>query len=139
MPWNGKTGSEKELTDMKRSHIIIINAIFISLMLFSAGTVYQFMTGNKPLAILHNIGHHNAPSSISTNRCSSISPISGLNRAQNTSLKKLGIYQEACHSFVTNTVMIFVGMPVSDQSASQNAEANSATLKEFAKFGVRPL
>lgn len=124
---------------MKQRHMILISLVFIGLMLLSAGTVYQFMTGSKPLAVLQDIGHHNTATLVATNSCSNGAPIAGLSKTQSPPLKKLAIYQEACHSFVTNTMMIFVGMPVSALSASQNAQTDSTTLKEFAQFGVRPL
>ena len=116
---------------MKHRQLVIINIIFVGLMLFSMGTVYQFMTGNKPLAALQNIGHRNKPLTVTTSSCSTKPAIRGLNNAKDPYLKKLAVYQEACHSFVTNTMMIFVGMPVSAQSASQNAQSVSATLKSL--------
>jgi hypothetical protein len=124
---------------MKRRHVIINSLIFVCLMLFSAGTVYQFMTGNSPLATLRDAGHRDDATLVVTKSCSPKAPIAGLSNAKSPSLKKLAIYQEACHSFATSTMMIFVGMPVSAQSAAQNAQTTSVTLKEFAHYGIRPL
>jgi hypothetical protein len=122
---------------MKRHHLITINLIFISLMMFSAGMVYQFMTGNKPLAALSSF-RHQAPPSVKTSDCNSKPPLS-LDGAQTTSLRKLAVYQHACHSFVADTMMIFVGMPTSEKTAITAAQQDAATIKEFSKYHVRPL
>lgn len=122
---------------MKRRHMITINLIFISLMMFSAGMVYQFMTGNKPLAALSNL-RHEAPVVVQTSDCST-KPSLALDNAQTAYLRKLEVYQQACHSFAADTMMIFVGMPTSDKTAATLAQQDAATIKEFSKYHVRPL
>ncbi len=122
---------------MKRRHVITINLIFFGLMMFSAGMVYQFMTGNKPLAALTSF-RQAAPVHVQTSNCSSRAPLS-LGGTQSPYLRKLSTYQQACHSFVTDTMMIFVGMPASDKAAIAAAQQDAATIKEFARYGIRPL
>ncbi len=122
---------------MKKRHIVFINLIFVGLTLFSAGTVYQFMTGNKPLDLLRNLSPQKAIS-VTTTACSSEKPLT-LTDAQNPQLKKLAVYQQACHSFATDTIMIFVGMPLSEQDAQTEAKQVADTLKTFAKYHIRPL
>jgi hypothetical protein len=124
---------------MKRRQLIIINLIFIGLMLFSAGVVYQYMTGNKPLNIIHDLTNHNKTTVVTTSNCSTAPGIEGLATSQNPYLEKLAVYQDACHSYVTSTMMIFVGMPVSQQTATQSADQVATTLKQFAQYHVRPL
>ncbi|HSX06772.1 MAG TPA: hypothetical protein VLG92_03565 [Candidatus Saccharimonadia bacterium] len=122
---------------MKKRHIVFINLIFLSLTLFSAGMVYQFMTGSKPLNILHSLGPQK-PVHVTTTACSTQKPLN-LGDTSNPQLKKLAVYQRACHSFTTSTIMIFVGMPLSDQDAQTEAKQTAGTLKTFAKYHVRPL
>ncbi len=122
---------------MKRRHLAFINLVFVGLMLFSSGMVYQFMTGSKPLAAL-DIFKHTSTVKITTANCNARAPIA-LSGAQSPYLYKLAVYQEACHSFVTSTMMIFVGMPTSDQTAHDSAAQTAAVLKEFGHYGIRPL
>lgn len=122
---------------MKRRHIILINIIFLCLILLSAGTVYQFMTGNKPLGLLQHIGRHHQVT-VSTANCSPKPPLN-LDGAKDPHVRKLAVYQQACHSFITNTLMIFVGTPTSAQSAASSAQQTAAALKELAKYKIRPL
>ncbi|MGF7229533.1 MAG: hypothetical protein ACQR33_06175 [Candidatus Saccharibacteria bacterium] len=124
---------------MKRRHMILINLIFIGLMCFSAGTVYQFMTGTKPLSILASLGHHgNKAVVVKTTSCDTQKALP-LGNATDPGLKKLAIYQQACHSFVTGTEMIFVSMPVDQATAVAYGKQDAAILKQYAQYGVRPL
>lgn len=123
---------------MKPRHIILINVIFIGFMLFSAGMVYQFMTGKKPLSIIKNWGYTTKATHVSTNTCSNQKAIN-LHGATNASLRKLAVYQDACHAFATDTMMVFTSMPDSEEAAVALAKEDAATLKEFATYHVRPL
>jgi hypothetical protein len=122
---------------MKRRHMVLINLIFVSLMMFSAGMVYQFMTGNKPLAALANL-KHDTPVTVETTGCND-KPSLDLSGVQSNYLRKLSVYQQACHSYATNTMMIFVGMPATDKTAVTAAQQDAATIKEFSKYHIRPL
>jgi hypothetical protein len=124
---------------MKRTHIIVINSIFFGLMVFSAGVVYQFLTGNKPLEALAIFSNNKQAVTVTTNMCTDKQPIPKLDGNGDPQLQKLHQYQDACHSFVTDTVMTFVGMPVSAEDAVVQADQVVAKLKAFAKFNVRPL
>ncbi|HET7302770.1 MAG TPA: hypothetical protein VFI74_05575 [Candidatus Saccharimonadales bacterium] len=123
---------------MKPRHIVYINAVFAGLMIFSASMVYQFMTGNKPLDIVRNFGHHQKAQTITTDKCSNKAAIE-LKDAQSRPLQKLAVYQQACHSYATNTMMVFVSMPSDQTEAVTYAQADAKTLKDFAKHGIRPL
>src|SRR6266567_2433603 len=116
---------------MKTRHVLFINIIFFAFMLFSAGVVYQFMTGNKPLDILHAF-HAHKPVQVTTTACSTQKALS-LTGVQNQQLQKLSVYQEACHSFAAGTVMMFVGIPMSTQDAVAEATQTAVVLKTFAK------
>jgi len=122
---------------MKRRHLVFINLIFMGFMLFSAGVVFQFMTGDKPLDTLTDLKSQK-PIVVTTNTCSSQKalPLSG---TQNPQLKKLAVYQEACHSYASGTMMTFVGIPLSSQDATTEADQAVTTLKTFATYKVRPL
>jgi len=123
---------------MKPRHLIYINIVFIGLMLFSAGMVYQFMTGKKPLSMLQAITHRNSHVTVETGQCTNKEPLN-LSGAETKALQTLAVYQQACHSFATNTMMIFTAMPVSNSQAQRYAAEDAVLLKDFAKHGVRPL
>ena len=123
---------------MKPRHIVYINIAFLALMLFSAGVVYQFITGKKPLSLLQSIGQKTAVVNVTTDKCNDKDGLN-LTGSSDASLKKLDVYQVACHSFVTDTMMVFTSMPATDAQAKQYAISDAAILKDFAKHGVRPL
>lgn len=123
---------------MKRRHIVLINLLFVGLMLFSSGVVYQFMTGTKPLAFIKSLGHRSNTTVVATNACTAKDPLK-LSGAKAAPLVKLSQYQQACHSFVADTVMVFISMPMSDSQAKAYAAQDADMLKDFSKHGVRPL
>ncbi|HKR82026.1 MAG TPA: hypothetical protein VJR27_03420 [Candidatus Saccharimonadales bacterium] len=124
---------------MKRRHILIINIIFFGFMLFSAGVVYQYMTGNKPLSIIGDIAHRQKTITINTNACTTQKANTQIGVGDSPALAKLAIYQQACHSFVTGTMMVFTSMPDSVTAAKTYADTDAQMLKAFAKSNVRPL
>ncbi len=123
---------------MKYRHIFIISLLFVGLMALSAGTVYQYMTGRRLLNIVSDMTKHKSPVVVTTDHCSSRSALP-LGDVHAAALKKLAVYQQACHSYVTGTMMTFVGYPVSAASASTQATQITTVLKEFSAHGVRPL
>ena len=125
---------------MKKRHVIIINLVFIGLMAFSASTVYEFMTGTSPLSMVANLFNRQASvATVTTNTCSPQAANKKLHAATATSLRQLAVYQEACHSFVTDTLMTFVSMPKTSLEGIANAKQDAKLLKEFAAADVRPL
>ncbi|HSX08176.1 MAG TPA: hypothetical protein VLG11_04760 [Candidatus Saccharimonadales bacterium] len=123
---------------MKRRHIIIINLIFFGLILFSAATVYQYMTGNKPLNIIKDVTHRQKAVTVTTAACNTQQPNAKLD-ASDPGLAKVAVYQQACHSYVTGTVMVFTSTPSDAEMAKTYADADAKTLQTYAKSGVRPL
>ncbi len=124
---------------MKFRQILIINLIFCGLALFSVGTVYEYLTGQKPLAILSAIAPQAAAISVTTSKCSNQAPLD-LAGVKAPELQKLAVYQQACsNSYVTGTMMTFEGMPTSNAEADSTATQMAIKLKEFAAHGVRPL
>jgi hypothetical protein len=124
---------------MKPRQIIIINLIFCGLALFSVATVYEYLTGQKPLAVLSDFAPRKAAIKVTTSKCSDLAPLD-LVGVQAPELEKLAVYQQACsNSFVTDTVMTFEGMPTSTAEANATAAQMAAKLKDFAAHGVRPL
>lgn len=63
----------------------------------------------------------------------------GLQKAVTPELRKLYEYQHVCHSLPFRTVMIFVDMPETFESAKEHAHEVAQTLREFASFGIIPL
>jgi len=78
--------------------------------------------------------------SVDTRGCAvSSGPNTALFSANNLILRKLGEYEKLCGGAVTDTLMVFSGMPGSVAQANENATDMSYTLKEFSKFGIKPL
>lgn len=123
---------------MHRRHIIWINAIFVALVLFSATTVYQYMTGNNPIKSLISAAKDKKPVTVTTTNCSSQNVYTHIHQSD-PGLAKLAEYQQACHSYVTNTLMVFTSMAPSVSAAKTYADNDAMTLKKFAKSGIRPL
>lgn len=123
---------------MKRRHVIIINLIFVALMLFSAGTVYQYMTGTKPLTLISNVVHPKKTVLVKTAKCSPQKANTKLD-SSDAGLSKLAVYQQACHSYVTGTEMVFTSMAPDLSTAHAYADADAKTLKAYARSDVRPL
>jgi hypothetical protein len=123
---------------MKWRHIILINLIFIGLMSLSASVVYQYITGNSPFTMFANWGKSQS-ALVSTAACNDKQPLNNLKGAEHASLRKLDTYQEACHSYVTGTVMVFMSMAPNTTDAVEYAKQDANTLKTFAKAGIRPL
>ncbi len=107
-------------------------------MALSAGTVYQYMTGRQVLHIISDLTRKQRPVIVTTDRCGPREALD-LHDARTSSLKKLAVYQQACHSYATGTMMYFAGFPVSHESAAKQSAAVAVMLKDFAKHGVRPL
>ncbi|HYG83867.1 MAG TPA: hypothetical protein VD907_03245 [Verrucomicrobiae bacterium] len=125
---------------MKKRHIILINIIFFGLMAFSASTVYEFMTGSSPLhSFAQLLARPASTTAITTDACSTKPANNKLHGASLPQLKKLASYQEVCRSFVTDTLMVFFSMPKNQTEAISYAKQDAKILKEFSRFGIRPL
>ncbi len=72
-------------------------------------------------------------------RCSSRPPVKGLEGAKDPQLRKLYKYQKLCHSAVTTQVMVFTEIPKDTAEADTMGKSMASTLKEFSKFGVKPM
>jgi len=75
----------------------------------------------------------------SNTRCSDLPTINHLSDSGNTQLAKLEQYQAICNSFVSDTMMVFTGMPKDDSVAAEEAGKMAETLKEFSDYGIRPV
>lgn len=123
---------------MKRRHILLINLVFLGLVLFSSGVVYQFMTGNKPLSFFKDLQTRNQTIAVETEKCSDKKTVN-LGAATSPTLIKLAVYQHACRSFVSDTSMVFTSMPTTQEQAVAYAKADAVVLKDYAKHNIRPL
>lgn len=123
---------------MKKRHVVIISLIFVGLMSLSAATVYQYMTGQNVLKLASAHINKPKPVVITTDRCTT-KPSLQLATAKTGALKKLRVYQDACHSYVTGTMMTFAGFPASADSATKQATQVIGVLKDFSAHRVRPL
>lgn len=120
--------------------MIVINLIFVGLMVFSSAVVVQFMTGRKLSALASLVVKQDPrPLKVTTNECTSKPPQDGLIQASSKSLQKLQNFQEACHSSVTDTSMVFIGIPATEATARLQAKQDSALFKDYAAHGIRPV
>lgn len=124
---------------MKRKHYVFINLVFFGFMMFSAGVVYQFLTGNRPIEAIKLLTTDRKPATIITNSCSDREPLQKLSEAASSSLKRLASYQQACHSLATDTLMVFLSMQKTTDGAKTQAIQDAKTLKAFSEAKVRPL
>ncbi len=123
---------------MKGRHLVLINLIFIGLVSLSMGTVYQYLTGNKPLTVITNLTHQQKVAVVRTTNCDDQKANTQLD-VSDPGLAKLAVYQQACHSYVTGTEMVFTSMAPDIASAKAYADTDAKTLKAYAKSNVRPL
>lgn len=91
----------------------------------------------QPFNILADLFASKKPS-VSTNQCLPANPID-LSTAKTAPLQKLAMFQNACHSRVTDTVMIFFSTPTNDDQAQTYAAEDALALQDFAVHGIRPL
>jgi hypothetical protein len=76
---------------------------------------------------------------IDSGNCTSKEPLKSLDQSNDTSIKRLNQLQKICNSYVSNTQMIFIEMPNSQISATRLATSLSIKLKEFYKYGIKPV
>lgn len=74
-----------------------------------------------------------------TNCATSATKTAGLTGSYMPQLQKLAEYELVCGGTVTSTMMIFTGMPKDTNEAIDMAQGMASDLKEFARFGIRPL
>lgn len=108
-------------------------------MAFSASIVIQFMTGYRPLDALTGLWSHKEPIHVQTDECSSKAALPNLSSTSYSSIKKLAVYQQACHSMATDTLMLFLSMPKNQDEARKYAIEDAKILKAYASVHVRPL
>lgn len=71
--------------------------------------------------------------------CANKPKIESLPNATHPGLRRLAEYQDVCQSAAAGTLMIFTDMPKDSIEAESKAKEMAVTLKEFSKYGVRPL
>lgn len=113
----------------------ILCVLFFALGLL--GTGFQLVTNKSPYPYIRQLFPQSATAA-QTQPCSTRKPIN-LKGADNQQLSTLGVYQKACQSYVTGTMMTFVGIPSSNNDAAVEATDVAATLKSFSTYNVRPL
>lgn len=123
---------------MKKQHYLFINILFIALMLLAASVVIQFMTGYKITDAFSGLWPQSKVANIQTDQCSTKSGLN-LSGSDDPSIQKLAVYQQACRSYVTDTLMLFTSMPPSADEARIYAKNDAETLKKFANRGIRPI
>lgn len=101
--------------------------------------VVQFMTGYKPFEIGSRILGSGQVEHVQTEACSDRMPLRSLSAVEHPSLKKLAVYQQACRSFASDTIMTFFSMASDKDVARQYATEDAKVLKSFAEAKVRPL
>ncbi|MEI6477731.1 MAG: hypothetical protein WCO52_01985 [bacterium] len=124
---------------MKPREVFIFSLLFLLASAYAVGVVVQSMTDIRLQAPALASLIHRSPSVQVTGDCSNLKPIVGLSASSSPELQKLAEYQEVCHSFVTDQMMIFGDMPKDSVDAKHRADIMATKLKEFKKHGVHPL
>jgi hypothetical protein len=72
--------------------------------------------------------------------CGAVEPIhQGLAASYVPSLRKLAEYEQVCGGSFVDAMMFFTNMPRNSSEATEYANNVAAGLKQFAKFGIKPL
>ena len=125
---------------MKRNNIVIYSFVFFVIVLFTVDTVTMALLGQH----LHEIfipqkSEASVATQSSAMQCTDKPKIVDLAKATAPELKKLGLAQDVCNSYVSNEVMIFTNMPKDERVAKENAAKMATILKEFSRYNVKPL
>jgi hypothetical protein len=125
---------------MKLRDIIIFSCIFVFASLYSVRVVVQTLT-NYDLnpQLLQRLTSNKSEVFEANTTCTSEGALTTLSGSNEPHLQKLQEYQEACGSFVTNSLMVFTDMPKDDRDAVSRATRLAETLRAFKAAGVTPL
>ncbi len=123
---------------MKLREIITCTAIFAVVSILSMDAVSMALRSQHIFAVPNILA--SKPKKVALDsHCSQQPPIAGLREAQSSELRKLADFQDACGSRATDTLMVFTDMPGTTAEATAKAKLVATKLKEFSKYGVRPL
>jgi hypothetical protein len=86
----------------------------------------QFGPGTKP-ALTNKVS------------CSKLPIETNFNNSTVKEIKVLEKYQEACNSFVTNQLMVFIEMPITSEGAQSMAQETVTLINEFKKNKLQPI
>lgn len=123
---------------MKPRDIFGASVVFFACMLFAVNTAWIGIR-NQPLASIPKLLNAKPKTYQVTSSCSNDGKIANLTAATSPELRKLDLFQQACNSKAAGTVMIFNDMPKDTIEAKTKADQMALKLKEFSKYGVRPL
>jgi hypothetical protein len=113
--------------------------MIISLILIGINLTLGAMTNTNLIKLVGELNNKNSSIFADVNKCTPKEKIMNLDKAYDLRLRKLYEYQEVCNSFVVDRLMIFTTMPNSSISAHHMADDMANTLKEFNKYGVKPI
>lgn len=92
------------------------------------------------LGVKLNTNSVNATASIGIGNCNPGLPQrNNLARAESPQLKKLAEYEQVCSGAIFDKISFFVPTPTTTAQAISSANEAAVTLKEFAKYGVKPV
>lgn len=118
---------------MKTNDIIKYSLIFLASVLLTAQIVVQQLTGNDLLGRREN----QTPNSQFV-KCTN-QPAVARPTTDDPQLKVVAEYEQVCQSSFINDMMLFTGMPISDDNAISMADQMTTRLKKFDAFGIRPI
>lgn len=120
--------------------IILFNSIILISCMFLAADVTSLAMRSRHILDIELFSRDAAVSEISFGEaCSDTPKIKDLSKSAHPGLRRLAEYQSVCQSAVTKTLMVFTDMPKDSNEAKNKAKEMAATLREFSKYGVRPL
>lgn len=127
---------------MKRREFFLVNLLLTSLVAVTGLATVRILT-NQSVSDLVTQSVLPGPSAAAlaataAGACSK-QPELSLQADGDANLGKLADYQQACHSYVTDTLMVFTGFPHDQASAQKESQDMAAKLKLFAQNKVTPL
>lgn len=129
---------------MNRKELIIVNSCLL-------GVVFLFSFLTLSLSINQSVSSlfgdmfkkdSDALAQVQKNQlvhCNKKAPLVFSDAEDDPYIVKLKEYQELCKSFVTDTLMIFVGFPTNEATARADAEAVAKKLTLFQQAGITPI
>lgn len=137
-----RSSGKEEL--MKRKELIIINSALGLLILFFALMTIRLSINQDFFSLIGDALHGNASAVEKTSQnvassCNNKPVINFSAQEDDAQLVQLKKYQELCHSFVTDKLMIFTGFPQDTITAEADAKVIAQKLITFHQAGITPL
>jgi hypothetical protein len=123
---------------MKRREMILLNA-FLGILILSFGYLaFRLSVNRSPINGIESDVKAATVKQIDDKPCTKKSALK-IGKTTDENLVRLQNYQDICHSFVTNKMMIFTSFSGDKQEADKSAATMAKKLKTFQKAGITPI